>query len=183
MPDLLGTAPADLIDAAVEPAVATRSVATRRAERIRTGVVNYAAMRQDIADAYAQRDWLALEYPSWYAYLDGEFGEELRALASARTERRAVVADLRGQGMSTRQIASATGVGQSQVRRDLAEVSPNGSPTEVVGADGKTYAATRLRETPERADRGQPQSGPTPGKGAAAAVVSTAAAPTPERTK
>lgn len=152
IPDLLGTSPADLIDRYVDLPVAARDVAVRRAERIRAGVASYAAMRQDIADAYAQRDWLALDYDSWHAYLEGEFGQELRALS--RVERREAVADLRTQGMSTRQIASVTGQAQTQVVRDLRQVNTKDSPATVSGADGKEYPAVKppRPETPARRD-------------------------------
>lgn len=159
VPDLLGTAPADLIDKwEAPPAPATRDVAVRRAERIRAGVVSYAAMRQDIADAYAQRDWAALEYDSWHAYLEGEFGDELRQLARIPKERKAAVADLRGQGMSTRQIATATGVTQTQVVRDLKQVNTEVSPDAITGRDGKTYPASKpAKKAPPAAAGGEPE--------------------------
>lgn len=144
MPDLLGTAPADLIDRwAPAPDPATRDVAVRRAERIRAGVVSYAAMRQDIADAYAQRDWAALEYDSWHAYLEGEFGDELRQLARIPEQRQPIVGDLRGQGLSVRQIASTTGLPKSTVADKVAQVSDGRTPASVTGADGKTYPAKK----------------------------------------
>lgn len=141
VPDLLGTAPADLIDRYVDAPQSTRDAAVRRAERIRAGMASYAAMRQDIADAYAQRDWLALGYVTWHEYVQDEFGGELRKLA--RDDRRQAVADMRGQGMSTRQIAGATGVSHEQVRQDLKQVSSDLTPATVNGSDGKQYPASR----------------------------------------
>jgi hypothetical protein len=58
------------------------------------------------------------------------------------------VAGLRADGMSTRAIASALGVGQTQVRRDLAEVSRDGSPATVTGTDGKQHPASRPAPKP-----------------------------------
>ncbi len=141
VPDLLGTAPADLIDQAAEQPLATRDVAVRRAERIRAGLVGYAAMRQDIADAYAQKDWIALGHASWHEYVQREFGEQLRVLD--RDERRQAVGDFRAQGMSTRQIAKATGVSKGEVDRALKEVPQSGAPERVNGSDGKSYAPSR----------------------------------------
>lgn len=141
VPDLLGTAPADLIDRYSEAPVATRDVATRRAERIRAGVVAYAAMRQDIADAYAQRDWLALDYGSWHEYVQAEFGAELAKLA--RDDRREAVRDLRTQGLSIPQIASATGASTGTVHNDLKGFNSENLPKTITGSDGKSYPASR----------------------------------------
>lgn len=159
LPDLLDTAPADLVSGA-HVATATRDVAVRRAERIRAGVVNYAQTRRDIADAYAHRDWQALGYESWETYLAGEFGEELRALAGAdRVERRDAVAELRQSGMSTRAIGSALGASEATVRRDLSGASFD-APEAIVGADGKSYSP--VRPQPERtAEAPSPEAGST----------------------
>lgn len=143
LPDLLGTAPADLIDQAAEQPAADVATARQRAERIRADLAGYTRMRQDIADAYACRDWLALGYDTWFAYLEGEFGPELQQLARDRGERRQAVADLRGQGLSTRQIGAVTGVDPKTVRNDLAEVGTSPQPERVTGSDGKTYPAKK----------------------------------------
>lgn len=143
LPDLFGTAPADLAAADPREVTADLTTARQRAERIRTDLVTYSRMRQDIADAYAQRDWAALDYGSWYAYLQGEFGQELQQLARSREERQLAVGDLRGQGLSTRQIAAVAGVDAKTVRNDLAD-QPTAAPTDkVVGSDGKSYPAVR----------------------------------------
>lgn len=158
LPDLLGTSPSDLL---IDPiSWADLTTARQRAERIRTDLVTYSRMRQDIADAYAQRDWAALGYDSWYAYLDGEFGQELQQLARSREERQLAVGDLRGQGLSTRQIASVAGVDAKTVRNDLAELPAAAPAGKVVGSDGKTYPAKR----PAAATAGTPNdpAGPVP---------------------
>lgn len=139
LPDLLGTAPADLVDDDRPPAV-DYVTARRRAARIRRRLATYTEMRQDIADAYACRDWAVLGYGSWYRYLEGEFAAEMQHLARSREDRRQAVADLRGQGLSTRQIATATGVDPKTVRNDLDGVD---QPAAVTGTDGKTYSARR----------------------------------------
>jgi hypothetical protein len=146
IPDLLGTSPADLIDRDTNQPQVTADLARARAERIRAGLASYTQMRQDIADAYAQRDWAALGYLSWFAYVEAEFGPALRGLT--RDDRREVVKDLRGQGMTTRQIAAATGASKSQVDRDLDHVSRNGTPETVTGSDGKQYPASRPVSAP-----------------------------------
>lgn len=93
---------------------------------------------QLIREAYTTRTWAALGYDTWDAYCTAEFGDT--RLRLPREERQEVVASLRDSGLSTRAIASATGVSQMQVSRDLrAAGEPNVSP--VIGTDGKTYSA------------------------------------------
>lgn len=153
MPDLLGTSPADLMPTDAERHDSTPAEARERADRLRAGIVRYAEMRQDIADAFACRDWIALGYDHWYAYVEAEFGEQLARLD--RGERREAVQDLRAQGMSTRQIAKATGIDQSTVVRSLASGDANASPEKVTGSDGRQHPAARPKpkptETPEPA--------------------------------
>lgn len=146
LPDLLGTSPADLT---TPGPVADLTTARQRAERIRTDLVTYARMRQDIADAYAQRDWAALDYASWYEYLQGEFGQELQQLARSREDRQLAVGDLRGQGLSTRQIAAVAGVDAKTVRNDLAAAPAEVPDGRVTGSDGKSYPALQRQARAE----------------------------------
>lgn len=93
-----------------------------------------------IQEAYISRAWATLGYDSWDAYCTAEFGSA--RLRLPREDRQEVVASLRESGLSTRAIASATGISQMQVSRDLRSTGePNVSP--VVGTDGKTYASPR----------------------------------------
>lgn len=141
LPDLLGTSPADLLPEG-DRHDSTQAEARERADRLRAGILRYAEMRQDIADAFACRDWIALGYQSWAAYVEGEFGEQLAQLG--RAERQQAVGDLRGQGMSVRQIAGATGASYGTVRNDIAEVSKTAQlPETVTGSDGKQHPASR----------------------------------------
>lgn len=57
--------------------------------------------------------------------------------------RRQVVEDLRAKGHSYRAIAGATRVSKTQVERDLAQVSPPGTPERILGRDGRSYPAKR----------------------------------------
>jgi transposase-like protein len=102
-----------------------------------------------IQEAYTSRTWAALGYETWDAYCATEFGTA--RLRLPREERQEVVASLRESGLSTRAIASATGVSQMQVSRDLrTSGEPNVSP--VTGTDGKTYAAVRPAPEPRQED-------------------------------
>jgi hypothetical protein len=107
--------------------------------------------------------WLALGYESWPDYIKGEFRHA--PLAMPRDERRAVVALLRGQGMSTRTIAAATGLGKDTVHRELSgvanetpepgdvidvEPAPRPAPVPIIGLDGKTYQPKPVEPKPRR---------------------------------
>lgn len=63
-------------------------------------------------------------------------------------QRKEIAAGLRANGHSTRAIAGALGVSQTQVVRDLATGEPGGSPPpkKTTGRDGKQYPATRPRQ-------------------------------------
>lgn len=115
----------------------TLDIGTARA-RIDRIAAHVAASRQDIIDAHANRDWLALGYGSWSELCEAEFRGAMLTLP--RGERQEVVAELTDAGMSTRAIGAALGVGDATVRRDQAGAS-NGAPAPapVTGLDGKTY--------------------------------------------
>lgn len=106
--------------------------------RINRIAAHVAASRQDIIDAHANRDWLALGYGTWAELCEAEFHGAMVGLP--RGERRETVAELTEAGMSTRAIGAALGVSDMTVRRDTAgatNVAP--APTPVTGLDGKTY--------------------------------------------
>lgn len=132
--------------------LSTRDEAVARAERIRTGIESMASLQEDIAAAYHRRDWTTLGYGTWDAYVSGEFGEQ--RLKLSRQQRQEIVASLRGEGLSTRAIGTALGVGQQTVVRDLAADShESAAPATVTGVDGKTYAS---RPTPSPAPEPTP---------------------------
>lgn len=102
---------------------------------------------QLLTEAYTSRAWAALGYDSWDAYCTAEFGTS--RLRLPREERMEVVGSLRDAGLSTRAIASATGVNRKTVMEDL-HVAENPQvvrtgppdPTPITGTDGKTYTPT-----------------------------------------
>jgi transposase-like protein len=124
----------------VQPLPSTVATAEARAERIRLGIIGFAHLLKDVADAHHQRDWVTLRYASWDAYVAAEFNPERVQLPRELRER--AVSELRVAGLSTRAIASALGVGDATVRRDLAGASYD-APAEITGADGKQYPAAR----------------------------------------
>jgi hypothetical protein len=126
-----------------EIALPTQEEARALTDRIKIAVEG---TWQLIREAYTSRTWAVLGYDTWDAYCTAEFGET--RLRLPREERQEVVASLRDSGLSTRAIASATGVSQMQVSRDLrTSGEPNVSP--VIGTDGKTYTVTREPEVVE----------------------------------
>ena len=94
--------------------------ARARADRIKLLIDRMSDDRDEVlslvTDAYEVRDWRALGYPSWKAYVTEEFGTALHRLGS--DDRRDVVLLLNHTGMSTRAIAPVLGVGKSTVDRD-----------------------------------------------------------------
>jgi hypothetical protein len=110
----------------VQPSTAEE--ARSRADRIRSGMQVLAQWQTDVIAAYAARDWTALGYETWAAYLDGEYGEHRVRLP--RDQRREIVAGMAQAGMSTRAIGSAIGVDQKTVVND--RLCPRRSPTPAV---------------------------------------------------
>ncbi len=118
--------------------------ARARADRIRSGMRVLAEWQQDVIAAYAARDWEALGYESWDAYLDGEYGEHRVRLP--REQRREIVAGMSAAGMSTRAIGSAVGVHHDTVHRDVQATVGNptdGEPRTVLSLDGRERPASR----------------------------------------
>lgn len=115
-----------------------------------------------IQEAYTSRTWAVLGYNTWDAYCNAEFGNT--RLRLPREERQEVVASLRETGLSVRAIAAATGINKETVSRDL-QVSGNQTPAHVIGADGKTYTATRPAPEPfGGSDWLEPDDAPAPGQ-------------------
>ena len=106
-------------------------------DKIKAGT---AALWELIKEAYVSRAWASLGYSSWDDYCTQEFGTSRIRLP--REERREVVSSMREIGMSTRAIASATGMSAMQVSRDSRGVT-NVTPAPVTGTDGKTYEGRR----------------------------------------
>lgn len=98
---------------------------------------------QLIQEAYVSRAWAVLGYSTWDGYCEAEFGAS--RLRLPREERQEIVASLRDSGLSTRAIASATGLSRNTVRGELrdqvGQIDPPDEPRRITGVDGKTYAA------------------------------------------
>lgn len=117
-----------------------------------------------LVEAWHGRADLALGYESWDAYCAAEFSEA-RMLRPTPEQRREIVAVMRGEGMSTRAIGSALGVGNKTIHRDLDEAVVS-DDTPVTGTDGKTYTPRSEPEPDEDMidaeiiDEPEPQSEP-----------------------
>jgi RNA polymerase subunit RPABC4/transcription elongation factor Spt4 len=136
---------ADLVLATVPAGVAlsTPAEAAARAEEIR-GHLTLGFGKLTVARE--KRDDLALGYPSWWAYVSGEFGD-LDALGLPAEERRHVVSSMRADGMSQRVIAERLDTSVGTVNADLRKAGAQA--VEVRGADGKVYPSSRERKAPE----------------------------------
>lgn len=123
--------------------------ARARADRIRSGMRVLAEWQQDVIAAYAARDWDALGYETWDAYIDGEYGEHRVRLP--REQRREIVAGMSAAGMSTRAIGSAVGASKDTVHRDLGATVSNETddrPETVLSLDGRERPASRPAPDP-----------------------------------
>lgn len=123
--------------------------ARARADRIRSGMRVLAEWQQDVIAAYAARDWDALGYETWDAYIDGEYGEHRVRLP--REQRREIVAGMSAAGMSSRAIGSAVGSSHVTVQNDLQATGKN-FPVEgertVLSLDGRERPAARPAPEP-----------------------------------
>lgn len=96
-----------------------------------------------IREIWAERQWEPLGFKSYGEACISILGPEWRNPWSIE-DRREVVADLRGSGMSTRAIASAVGVSDGTVRTDLDQLRSSAQlPDTITGLDGKSRPATR----------------------------------------
>lgn len=156
------------------------SLATAEQRRLRIGLLLDGIIGQQdkllrlVAEAKDNKDYVALGFPSWPAYVTQEFGGRLAQLNPA--DRRSAVLALTETGMSTRAIAPIVGVDHSTVQRDLVHVAPparpegidpgdpravevavtgamkfladNPMPTKtIIGTDGKSYARTERTQS------------------------------------
>jgi hypothetical protein len=122
-------------------------------DQIKAGIE---ATWQLVVRAYTDGTWRALGHDSWDAYCKSEFGG--CKLRLPREERSEVVVSLKDAGLSNRAIASATGISEPTVRRELARASndaPDEEPRPVIGTDGKTYRQ-EPRPKPEPQDQPPP---------------------------
>lgn len=96
-----------------------------------------------LVEAWHGRADVALGYESWDGYCAGEFSEA-RMLRPTVEQRREIVASMRAEGMTTRAIGSALGVGNKTVHRDLSSVSDDtDGPSTVTSLDGRQRPARR----------------------------------------
>jgi hypothetical protein len=90
----------------------------------------------DLIALYQGRAWVSLGLPSWQALCD----ERMRFRPQlAIEERRPIVREMTGAGMSTRAIGTALGVDPMTVIHDRKATRVESSTPEIAGLDGKTY--------------------------------------------
>jgi hypothetical protein len=101
--------------------------------------------------AFEGRADKALGYGSWQAYCSTELSDVRVPVG----DRPAMVAELRQSGMSQRAIGAALGVGQTQIRRDIGQLSHKGSvgqPAKVTSLDGRQRPSTQPTPEPKPED-------------------------------
>lgn len=128
----------------------TPDAARERADRIRDRLVMIVEHRDEVLALIRQArdagDAESLGYPSWSAYVSGEFGGLLPRLS--RDERIPLASQLRALGMSTRAIAPVVGIDERTVRRDL-NAANAALPVEVKATDGRTFAPRAPKPAPK----------------------------------
>jgi len=100
-----------------------------------------------IKAAYLGRAHVAMGYESWDEYCKAEFqGAHLRL---PKEKRREAVASLTDAGLSTRAIASATGISEGTVRNDLKDSGAQNyaGDKKIQGIDGKEYSKPKPKPT------------------------------------
>ena len=111
-------------------------------------VAGIEGVQEMVLEAFRGRVWVPLGYSSWTVYCETEIKNHRIDLPAV--ERQAVVADLARGQMSNRAIASALGVSDSTVRKDLHEIDPTARFRAVeedrtaIGADGKRRSASHF---------------------------------------
>lgn len=121
----------------MENQVLDKGTAERLVQEIR---VMDAELWEKMMDLYEGRAWIALGYSSWGELCDTEF--KANNFRIPREDRREIVMSMRERGMSTRAIASATGISRRTLIRDRQSGGDNvttSEPATVTGMDGKTY--------------------------------------------
>ena len=106
--------------------VEAERITSRIADKLDSIADDYEQVVPLIGEALTRNAWKPLGYASPTDYVSERFSGSLKRLPLE--VRRTVVKELSEAGMSTRTIAPIVGTGQTQVRRDLRQVSPNGSP-------------------------------------------------------
>lgn len=86
---------------------------------------DYEKLKDKILRLYKGRAWIGLKYNNWHEYYNKEFGGLNFALE--RDERKEIVVELYNNDMPKTHIATALGVDEATIRRDLATPSHSGS--------------------------------------------------------
>lgn len=121
--------------------------------------------RQGLDGRNRERSCIEQGFPPKYTLVrvpDGEVKEfilrrNVHRRHMTKELRQSIVAELREDGKSTRQIAESMGVHQSTIVRDLSG-DAIASPENVTGSDGKTYSA---KKPPSKRTRRKPKFKPT----------------------
>lgn len=127
----------------------TRDEAQAVTERIRNTIDD---LVWDLIFAWKGRAWEALGYDSWDAWIDGEFDGIPLALPRARRD--TTMQSMKQAGLTTRAIASATGVNQATVSRATGKRSVDANASSEHEPDDAVHrAATVMLAQPNLSQR------------------------------
>jgi hypothetical protein len=122
----------DIVAAAQQSVAAVLDANQARAitDRIKTGLD---VLGELVRQAFTQGAWHVLGYLSWDEYVRRELGTSYLRVPSE--ERAEILPSLKEAGMSNRQIASALGIGEKTVRRELTANSQNNAANAAVSCE------------------------------------------------
>ena len=134
----------------------TRDEAERLTERIRLTATTYMEAKEKLVGLIRQAReggaHEALGFKSWTAYAEAVCSDT-PLMQLTRDQRRELVSELSDEGMSTRAIAPIVGASHMTVKNDLdsgvKNFTPDASPRQITGRDGKTYSAPSPSEAPK----------------------------------
>lgn len=91
--------------------------------------------------------WRTLGYSSWTAMREAEYGGAAFMVPSK--SRPEIVARIRAQGLTQKEIAETAGVSQKQISRDLNSHLTNEAPSTITNSRGQQRPSTYTRSAPE----------------------------------
>lgn len=127
--------------------------ATRARRRVQTIRDSFQTAWRTLGEAYRDKDWIELNYPSWEAYCEGEYGDLLDGVQLTVAARRAVVKMwLVEFGMTNTAAAKAANTSRPTIQGDRNYLEREGELDELPetsrGVDGKVRRSRHIKPLP-----------------------------------